>query len=553
MSKSIILAVDDDINDLETVGRELRKRYGADYEVICETSPEAALGRLADCRTAEVPVALVMADVWMPDMAGIEFLHRARDLYPRAKRALLFEWTDQSAEAAVLQAVSQGWIDGFTFRPFDLPDERFHRFVTELLSDWCRLNQRGLVVVQIVGEQWSARTHEIRDLLNRYQLPFEFYDLRSEHGQALLRRVNRLNGPFPVTIFHNGRVLTNPTNPEMAAAYGINDALPGEMLDLTIIGAGPAGLSAAVYGASEGLTTLVIEREAIGGQAGSSSLIRNYLGFPSGIAGGDLANRAQQQAWLFGSQFMLFQQAAGLRRDEAGQHIVTLSDGREIRSRVVVLAMGATYQRLNIPGLEALVGAGVFYGGIMAEARALVGQPVYIAGAGNSAGQAAVHLSRYAEKVTILARGAALSASMSEYLIREIEGTRNIEVRTRIQVVDGHGSRRLESLVLHDSSTGRHETVPAAALFVMIGAQPHTEWLPPEIARDSRGYVLTGADMTGNLWPLQRPPLLLETSMPGVFAVGDVRHRSVKRVASAVGEGGIVIQLVHQYLQEHSR
>jgi thioredoxin reductase (NADPH) len=329
------------------------------------------------------------------------------------------------------------------------------------------------------------------------------------------------------------------------------------LYDLATVGAGPAGLSAAVYGASEGLRTLVVEREAIGGQAGTSSLIRNYLGFPTGISGGELANRAYTQSWLFGAEFYFIRQVSGLRVDGTDR-VITLSDGMEFRSRAVVLAMGAAYQRLGIPSLEALIGAGVFYGGAVTEARAMKGKQVFVAGAGNSAGQAALHLATYAEGVTILARGEALADSMSDYLVKEIEITGNISVRLHCQIIEGRGARRLESLVVQDTISRETETVPATALFVLIGAQPHTDWLPPGILRDSQGFILTGQDLMrdGKLpdeWPLERPPLLLETSMPGVFAVGDVRHRSVKRVASAVGEGGIAVQLVHEYLSQSTR
>lgn len=552
MNKPILMAVDDQTDELRKVRSELDKRYGADYEVICEPSPRLALRRLRTLKAAGTPVAILLADLWMREMSGIEFLNEAHHLYPTAKRALLINWNDRRAGEPLLQAMTQGLIDCYATKPVNVPDEQFHRLMTELLDDWTRQHQPGVEFVQIVGERWSAQSHELRDLLNRYGIPFGFYETDSPAGQSLLRKMGKPDGPFPVIILFDGRVMTDPSNQELADAFQGPESFSGGMFDLTIIGAGPAGLSAAVYGASEGLRTLVVEREAIGGQAGTSSLIRNYLGFPIGISGTELANRAYRQAWLFGAQFYLLRHAAGLFSN-GRKHVVVLSDGIEIVSRAVILAMGASYRHLGIPGLESLTGAGVFYGGMVTEAQAMKNKQVFIAGAGNSAGQAAVHLSNYAQHVTILARGSSLSASMSDYLVKEIEACENVDVRLHTQIIDGQGKRSLEHLVLHDNASDETETVQADALFVLIGAQPHTDWLPPGIIRNKQGFILTGHDLIkdGQIpegWPLVRPPLLLETSVPGVFAVGDVRHRSVKRVASAVGEGGIVIQLVHEYL-----
>ncbi|MBI5668355.1 MAG: FAD-dependent oxidoreductase [Chloroflexi bacterium] len=546
------MAVDEQTDALKTVRHELDKRYGADYEVICERSPRMALRRLQELKAEGRSVAVLLADLWMLEISGIAFLDEAQRLYPTAKRALLINWNDRLAGEPLLHAMTQGLIDCYATKPVNAPDEQFHRLLTELLDDWTRQHQRGIEFVRIVGERWSAQSHELRDLLNRYGIPFGFYETDSEDGQSLLRRVGKPDGPFPVVILFDGRVMTDPSHQEVADAFQGPESFVGGTFDLTIIGAGPAGLSAAVYGASEGLRTLVIEREAIGGQAGASSLIRNYLGFPIGISGNELANRAYRQAWLFGAQFYLLRHAAGLFSN-GRKHVVVLSDGIEIVSRAVILAMGASYRHLGIPALEALTGAGVFYGGVVTEAQAMKNRRVFIAGAGNSAGQAAVHLSKYAGQVTILARGSSLSASMSDYLVKEIEACKDIEVRLNTRIVDGQGTRSLEALVLHDSAADTTETVEADALFVLIGAQPHTDWLPPGIIRNKQGFILTGHDLIrdGQMpegWPLVRPPLLLETSVPGVFAVGDVRHRSVKRVASAVGEGSIVIQLVHEYL-----
>jgi thioredoxin reductase (NADPH) len=409
--------------------------------------------------------------------------------------------------------------------------------------------------MKIIGEGWSARSHEFRDLLERYGVWFGFYEADSAQGKTLLQRAGKPDGPLPVVILYDGRVLANPSAAEVADALGANEGFEGGLYDLAIVGAGPAGLSAAVYGASEGLRTVVIEREAIGGQAGTSSLIRNFLGFTTGISGSELANRAYSQAWLFGAQFYLLREVTGLRA-EGSTRVLTISDGTEIESRTVVLAPGATYQRLGIPSLETLVGSGVFYGGTVSEARAMKGKQVFVAGAGNSAGQAALHLANYAERVTIVARGASLGDSMSDYLVKEIGVTENITVRRHTQIVEGHGTRRLDGLVLRHTVSDTQETVPADGLFVLIGSQPHTDWMPDSIWRDPRGFILTGNDLiqAGALpegWT--RPPLVLETSLPGVFAVGDARHRSVKRVASAVGEGGIAVQLIHEYLSPSIR
>jgi thioredoxin reductase (NADPH) len=398
----------------------------------------------------------------------------------------------------------------------------------------------------------------LRDLLGRNGVLYTFYSADSEEGKELLAQIGHSSARLPVLVLYDGQVLVDPSNAEIAdAACGVKSSLKQADFDLLVIGAGPAGLAAAVYGASEGLDTLVVEGEAIGGQAGTSSLIRNYLGFPWGIGGAELASRAAEQAWLFGASFVYMRHATELRR--TGDRLeVALSCGNEVTARAVIVATGASYCRLGVPNLEALHGAGVFYGAAVSEAQAVQGQEVYVVGAGNSAGQAAMHLSKYASHVTLLARGDSLATSMSEYLIKEIEAAENIEVRLNTRVIDGGGEGQLERLVLKDSVSGLTETVPAAALFVLIGAQPHTSWLPAEIERDERGYVITGRDLLRygqprRGWHLERLPLLLETSMAGVFAAGDVRHGSVKRAASAVGEGSIAVQMDHEYLSSASR
>jgi len=551
--KPILFAVHEQSRELGMIQRELVSRYATDYEIICEESVASALARLDELRvTAGAQVLVLFAAEEMTAITGIEYLQRAHELHPRAQRVLLIPWGNRSASKPILRAVSLGRFDRFATLPGQSPDENFHHLVTELLRDWQQQRHARSTVVTVVGERWDPRSHEVRDLLQRSGLPFAFHATDSDEAQALLHQVQRTAGPFPVLIRFDGQVLTNPTNEEAAVALGVRHSSEEGTFDVVVVGAGPAGLSAAVYAASEGLRTIVVDRETIGGQAGMSSLIRNYLGFPLGISGAELCNRALDQAWSFGAETSVLRQATDLRTEDS-DHVVVLADGTELTTRAVVLATGASYQRLGIPSLESLVGAGVFYGGGITEAQAMDGQQVYVVGAGNSAGQAAIHLAKYAERVMMLVRGGALGASMSDYLVRMINAAENIDVRLHTTVIDGHGAGRLEELVLKNSDTGEARTVRAAALFVLIGAQPHTGWLPISIERDERGFVLTGENLTSANASVgragqRRPPLLLEASVPGVFAAGDVRHGSVKRIASAVGEGGISIRSVHQYL-----
>lgn len=553
MKSPVMMVVDKDPEALAFVGNELYKRYGEDYEVICDPSVQTALSTLQTLRDDEKPVALLFTDQRLPEMSGIQFLSRAHDLHPEAKRILLVGRRDQDVSQIVLQAMTFGTIDSYLAKPTALFDERFHSHVAELLESWRHSNMPRPTVVRVIGERWSARTHEFRALLDSYDAPYQFYDLETPEGQALLQEVGQPEGPFPVAILQDGRVFANPSNEAFGRVMGVTNDIQGGEYDLAIIGAGPAGLSAAVYAASEGLRTLVIERGAIGGQAGTSTLIRNYLGFPTGISGFELARRAREQAWLFGAEFAVFREVTDLR-DDHDLRVLTLASGEEVVARSVILAMGGAYRRLGIPELERLVGAGVFYGGTVTEAQAMRDQEVFICGAGNSAGQAAIHLAKYADRVTMLVRRSSLAATMSDYLIKQIEATSNIDVMVNTRIVGGSGTRRLEHLVLQTAS-GEPVTVPTAALFVFIGVEPHTGWLPPTILRDQQGFVLTGTDLAkdgrlSDVWRLFRRPLQLETSMPGVFAIGDIRHRSVKRVASAVGAGGIAIQYVHEYLAQ---
>jgi thioredoxin reductase (NADPH) len=557
-AKPVLLAVDDNPEDLEKIARELLKRYGADYRIVCESSTEAGMRRLRECEAAGDDVALVLAEQWVPKMTGAEFLARARLIFPTAKRVLLIAQRDIAIREPLLRSTALGQVDYYVNKPWRSPDEAFHRVITEFLDEWTQVHRPGFVALRVVGERWSARAHEIRDLWARSRVPLEFHPVDSKEGKELLNRWGVGSDRLPVVVVFDQQVLIDPSNVEMVDAFAksvpfaMNLRPDQRSFELVVVGAGPAGLAAAVYGASEGLDTLVVERETFGGQAGMSSLIRNYLGFSRGVSGQELAAQAYTQAWLFGAFFDFARHATGLRR--TGEELtVALSDGTEVSGRAVLIATGVSYRRLWVPSLEALQGAGVFYGAAVTEARATEGREVHVVGGGNSAGQAAMYLSKYASKVTLLVRGASLAASMSEYLIKEIEAAANIEVRFNTRVIDGGGRGRLERLVLENSVSGATETIPTAALFVLIGAEPHTGWLPKGIVRDRGGYVVTGQDLfrggrQPEGWPLERPPTLLETSMPGVFAAGDVRHGSVKRVASAVGEGSIAIPLIHSYL-----
>jgi thioredoxin reductase (NADPH) len=549
MAKPILLVLHDRPEERLRVERELAGRYATAYDVIASGTSQEALDRLADLRaTPDAPVLIMFAAQDLADMDGVEFLRRAHELHPHAQRVLLVPWSNRSASKPFLRLVTRGLIDRYTATPSRSPDEGLHSLVTDLLRDWQQRRHGAPTIVTMVDDRWSPRAHELRDLLQRGGIPFTFHPTDSDAGQTVLGQAQHPAGPFPVVVRYDGVVLTNPGNEELAQALGVRHSSTEGIFDVLVVGAGPAGLSAAVYAASEGLRTIVVDRESIGGQAGTSSLIRNYLGFPLGIGGAELCNRALDQAWSFGAETSVLRRVTGLRAEDP-HRIAELTDGGEITTRTVVLATGATYHRLGIPRLEALVGSGVFYGGGIIEAPATAGQSVYVVGAGNSAGQAAIHLAKHANRVTIVARGETLAASMSDYLVRAIESANNIDVLTATTVVDGHGTGRLETLVLKDNTAAKTRTVPAAALFVLIGARPHTDWLPAAILRDPAGFILTGEDLPPDSFgEPARVPLLLETGLPGVFAVGDVRHGSVKRVASAVGDGAVAIRSVHQYL-----
>jgi thioredoxin reductase (NADPH) len=564
-----MIVLDDHPDSLSVLEGALRRRYGQDYLIVSETSVAAALGRLAELQAVRRPVALVMAATPIALARDAEFLARARGIQPTAKRVLVVPRggpaapslrvpvplvADRQAATPVLRALAHGTVDAYLPAPGAGRDEGFHRAVSELLEEWAHDAAPALPAVRIIARQWSARAHELRDTLARSSIPYTFHAAESADGQSRLQQAGQDGSALPVLVTYTGQVLVDPANDQIAAVFGLA-GLPAAPVDVAIVGAGPAGLSAAVYAASEGLSTLLLEREAVGGQAGSSSLIRNYLGFPRGISGASLATRAFEQAWSFGAIPSLAGPVTGLQPAADG-FTLHLAGGLASHARSVLVATGVSYRRLDAPGLDSLLGAGVFYGATASEGSAFAGEHVYIAGGANSAGQAAVNLARYARQVTIVVRGGSLAARMSQYLIDEISATPNINVRTSTQIAAAEGTGKLEALTLTDTKTGSTQTVPASALLVLIGAVPHTDWLPPDISRDENGFVITGSDLSGGNPAASRtpprPPLALETSMRGVFAAGDVRHASVKRVASAVGEGSIAATQMTQYLQEQA-
>jgi thioredoxin reductase (NADPH) len=549
MSSPVLVAVDDDPDLLRDLERELRNRYESDYRLCFLRSADEALATLRESAAAGEQVPLVLAGEVLSGAPGTELLAEVRRLFPHALRVLLIGWGrlgEASTGDAIFEAIARGRMDHYLVRPSRPPDEQFHLAVSSFLLTWAEATRRAPNAVDVVGETWSGRAYELRAVLEACALPHRFYLAGSDEGRALLAGAGRRR--FPLLVMPNGHVLEDPTDTDIARASGTTVDPDREQYDLVIVGCGPAGLSAGVYGASEGLRTLVIDSGALGGQATSSSSIRNYLGFPRGVSGGELARRAYEQAWVFGARFAFMQRVTDLRRERDGI-VVALNTGGVVAGRAVVLAMGASYRRLGVAPLEALRGAGVFYGAAAAEAPLVAGEDVYIVGGANSAGQAAIHLARYARRVTLVVRAARLDAGMSHYLVRQIEETVNIEVRTTTEVVDGGGDGRLEHLVLRNRVDGEQETVGAHALFLMIGARPHADWLPPTVERDPNGFVVTGADLSEDaLRAFGRRPMALETSVPGVLAVGDVRSGSVKRVASAVGEGSIAIQQVHRLL-----
>ncbi|MGY1669448.1 FAD-dependent oxidoreductase [Geodermatophilus sp. SYSU D00710] len=549
MSAPLIVAVDDAPALLRDVERELRNRYQRDYRICCLDSPREALGRLEELAAAGEQVALVLAGERLAGAPGTDLLAQVRSLFPHAQRVLLIAYGrmgNPDAGDAIFEAIAGGRMDHYALRPAEPPDEQFHQAVSSFLLRWADSQRRTPYTIDVIGESWSGRAYEMREVLERCAMPHRFLLAGSAEGRARLAEAGERR--FPLMVMPNGHILEDPSDVDIARASGTAVTPDRTEYDLVVVGGGPAGLSAAVYGASEGLRTLVIDSGGLGGQATSSSAIRNYLGFPRGISGADLARRAYQQAWVFGARFAFMQRATSLEAERDGV-VVRLNTGGVVVARAVVLSTGASYRRLGVEPLEALRGAGVYYGAAASEAPRVAGRDVFVVGGANSAGQAAVHLARYARCVTLVVRAASLDAGMSRYLVRQIEETPNIDVRTGTEVVDGGGGGQLEHLVLRDRRNGEERKVGAAALFLMIGAIPHTEWLPPRIEQDDGGFVLTGGDLSDDaVRAFGRRPFPLETSIPGVLAAGDVRHGSVKRVASAVGEGSIAIQQVHRLL-----
>ena len=547
MARPILLAIDDDVSVLEAVVQDLRRHYGNTYRVMRAAGGQAALDTLAQLKSRDEPVALIISDQRMPGITGVQLLERARDIYPDARRVLLTAYAD--TEAAI-RAINTARIHYYLNKPWDPPEEKLYPVLSDLLEDW----QAGYVPVfeglRVIGSRWSLADFLVRNFLSRNHVPYRWLDVAASPEALKLLEDRQLDpAKLPVVIFADGTALVDPDLEVLASRVGLSVQAAQEFYDLIVIGAGPAGLAAGVYGASEGLRTLVIEPLAPGGQAGSSSRIENYLGFPSGITGADLGRRAHAQAFRFGAEFIT-QRATGMRVD--GQYrFVQLADGREISSHCVLLAPGVQYRKLEIPGADRLTGAGIYYGAALIEARACEGEETYMVGGANSAGQAALYFAKYATKVTMLVRGEGLSATMSKYLIDEISRTSNIVIEARTQVVEAIGNERLDSLRLRGPAGDSQ--VPASSLFVFIGAVPVTAWLPSSILRDDKGFILSGSELRKDgklpdVWHEAREPYLLETSVPGVFVAGDVREGSIKRVASAVGEGSIAVQFVHQYL-----
>jgi len=547
MARPIILAIDDDVSVLEAVVQDLRRQYGNTYRVMRAAGGQAALDTLAQLKSRDEPVALIVSDQRMPGITGVQLLERARDIYPDARRVLLTAYAD--TEAAI-RAINTARIHYYLNKPWDPPEEKLYPVLDDLLEDWQAGYRPPFEGLRVIGSRWSLADFRVRNFLSRNHVPYRWLDVAAGPEAAKLLEDRKLDpAKLPVLIFADGTVLVDPDLELLASRVGLSVQAAQEFYDLIVIGAGPAGLAAGVYGASEGLRTLIIEPLAPGGQAGSSSRIENYLGFPSGITGADLGRRAHAQASRFGAEFIT-QRATGMRID--GQYrFVQLADGREISSHCVLLAPGVQYRKLDIPGADRLAGCGIYYGAALVEARACQGEEVYIVGGANSAGQVALHFAKYATKVTMLVRGDGLSLTMSKYLIDEISRTSNIAIEARTQVLEAFGNERLESLRLRGPAGDSQ--VPATSLFVFIGAVPVTAWLPACILRNDKGFILSGSDLRKDgklpdVWHETREPLLLETSVPGVFVAGDVRCGSIKRVASAVGEGSIAVQFVHQYL-----
>ena len=544
----MLLAVDDEPSVARAVERDLRRRYGQEFRVLRAESGEEALELLRDVTLRGAPVALLVVDQRMPRMSGVELLEETLELAPQARRVLLTAYADTQAAIDAINKVS---LDHYLLKPWDPPEEQLYPVVDDLLDAWRAEAPSPADRIEIVGHRWSRESHEARDFLARNQVPYRWLDVeRDSDARRLLAAANG-QAELPLVLFPDGGSVSRPSISELAERAGVLRRAQLPFYDLLIVGGGPAGLAAAVYGASEGLQTALVEREAFGGQAGQSSRIENYLGFPAGLSGGDLARRATTQAQRFGAELLTVQEVTGIE-GRGSAKVVHMAGGGELGASAVIIATGVDYRRLDAPGVEQLTGRGVYYGGSRSEGVSCRDENVVVVGGANSAGQAAIFFAAYAQRVTILYRGETLAKSMSRYLIDHIDATPNIEVRTFTEVAEAHGEESLERLTVRDTRTGDLEQMDAAATFVFIGARPQTGWLPAAVARDDRGFVLSGAEVLQEdvrpRWALSRPPHLLETSLPGVFVAGDVRSESMKRVASAVGEGSMAVHFVHEYL-----
>lgn len=548
--KAVLVTVDDNIDVLQAVERDLRQHYGGEYRVMAADSGEKALETLRRLTLRNDQVALMLVDQRMPHMSGVEFLEAARALYPDAKRVLLTAYADTEAAIRAINSVDLHY---YLLKPWDPPEQNLYPVLDDLLGDWRANNRPPFEGVSVIGHPWSAPSHAARQFLTGNQIPYRWLDAeRDSEAGTLLESAHLESKNLPVLIFPDGAVLQTPSNVEIAEKVGLRTRTATPFHDLIIVGGGPSGLAAAVYGASEGLNTVLIEREAPGGQAGSSSRIENYLGFPAGLSGRDLARRGVAQAERFGVEILTPQEVMGLRIEDPYKY-VRLADDCELSCHALLITTGVAYRKLPVPGLERLEGAGVYYGSSMTEALSCRGDNVYIVGDANSAGQGAVYLAKFAGRVTILVRGEGLANTMSQYLVDQIEDTENIEVRSHAGVVAAEGETRLEALVIEDLTTGERTTEQARALFVFIGAAPHTDWVEGILERDQHGFLLAGPDLMKDgkphgKWPLERDPYLLESNVPGVFVAGDVLAGSIKRVASAVGQGSVAVMFVHRYL-----
>jgi thioredoxin reductase (NADPH) len=555
MAKPILLSVDDDADVLRAIERDLRSQYGADYRVIGSDSPEKALDILKQLKVRSDSVALLLADQRMPRMNGVEFLQEGMRIFPDAKRALLTAYADTNA---AISAINEASIDYFFMKPWDPPVDHLYPQLDDLLDDWRAAYRPVFEGIRVLGTRWSPRSYEMRDFLARNHVPYQWIDVELSASDPETKRLLEVLGPeaanVPIVLFPDGTKLLESLPADVAQKVGLRTRAQTDFYDLAIIGGGPAGLAAAVYGASEGLKTVMVERQAPGGQAGMSSRIENYLGFPTGLSGGDLARRAVVQAQRFGVEILSPQEAVSVRT-EGSYRILKLADGSEISCHALLVATGVQWRRLEAPGIDKLQGAGVYYGGGATEALSCKGEIIYVVGGANSAGQAAMNFAKYAERVVILVRGEGLAATMSQYLIDQIQRTPNIQIWSHASVAEVHGDKRLEEISVLCSDTDKVERVPASSIFIFIGALPRTDWLAGLVERDDRGFILTGPDLMRDGehpkgWELERDPFLLETNVPGIFAVGDVRHGSVKRVASGVGEGSVAVQFIHQYLSK---